>query len=323
MPSGWIAPARSRIHSLGALLRKSLPNGRDTASRAGLLERAADLGGVSAWECDLKTNALTWTNGVFDVFGLPRGTRIRREDTLALYDDESRAELERLRADAIARQHGFTMDAKILRTDGDQRWIRLTASVVSLEGRPTHLYGMKQDVTQEREYLELLRESAEHDALTGLASRGLFQTRFLDAPVAARASFPVSAIVLFDLDGFKQINDQNGHSAGDLCLKILATRLAGSFVGAAMVARIGGDEFAVLLRDPPGEHLNQRVAACLSLLSRPFLCKGRLLSVSASAGIACADDQGIHDPERMFSAADAALYQAKRAGRNRMRLAAA
>ncbi len=323
MASGRIASARSRIHSLGALLRKSLPTGRVAAGRGGLLERAADLGRVGAWECDLNTNVLTWTNGVFDVFGFPRGTRIRREDTLALYSDESRAELERLRADAIARRHSFSMDAKILRTDGGQRWIRITASVVRCEGRPTHLYGMKQDVTQELEYLELLRKSAEHDALTGLASRSVFQTRFLDASAAARATFPVSAIVLFDLDGFKLINDENGHCAGDLCLRIIATRLADYFVDAAMIARIGGDEFAVLLSDPPGEHLNQRVAACLSLLSRPFLCNGRLLSVSASAGIASADDQGTHDPDGMFSAADGALYQAKRAGRNRVRLAAA
>ena len=322
MASGWIAPARSRIRSLGAMLRKSFPAEPVGAGREGLLERAADLGRVGAWECDLNTNLLTWTNGVFDVFGLPLGTRIRREDTLALYSDESRAEMERLRADAIARKQSFTMDARICRTDGSQRWMRLTASVVSHEGRPTHLYGMKQDVTQELEHLELLRKSAEHDALTGLASRCVFQTNFLEASAAARTAFPVSAIVLFDIDGFKQINDENGHSAGDLCLKILATRLAASFVDAAMIARIGGDEFAVLLRDPASEHVRQLVAACLSRLTHPFLCNGKLLRVSASAGIAFADDQGTCDPDGMFSAADGALYQAKKAGRNRMRLAA-
>jgi diguanylate cyclase (GGDEF)-like protein len=215
------------------------------------------------------------------------------------------------------------MDAKICRADGDHRWIRVTASVLRSEGRATHLYGMKQDVTQELECLDLLRKSVDRDALTGLASRHLFQTRFLDASAVARATFPVSALVLFDVDGFKRINDDNGHAAGDLCLKIIATRLTESFVDPAMIARIGGDEFAVLLRGSVEEHVSKQVAACLSNLTRPFSWNGRLLRVSASAGIALADGQGTCEPDRIFSAADDALYRAKRSGRNRMRLAAA
>ena len=215
------------------------------------------------------------------------------------------------------------MDAKILRPDGDQRWMRLTAGVQCRNGRPTHLYGLKQDVTQERENLEALRKLAEHDAVTGLANRGMFQSRFLNASAAARAAFPVGALVLFDMDGFKQINDKNGHAAGDACLEAVATRLAAGFPDAAMIARIGGDEFAVLLHDPVEEQLSQRVVACLSRLEHPIPWKGHLLRVSASAGMAASHDRWSYDPDAMFSAADGALYDAKRAGRNRMHLAAA
>lgn len=288
-----------------------------------LLERGTALAGIGAWECDLNTNMLTWTDGVFDVFGLPRGTQIRREDALALYCDESRAEMERLRAEAIAQNKSFKMDAKILRADGGQRWMRLTVDILSRDGRPTHLYGLKQDVTQERENFKALRRSAEHDALTDLASRSVFQSRFLNASAAERANFPVGTLVLFDVDGFKQINDENGHSAGDVCLKAVALRLSKCFPDAVMIARIGGDEFAVLLHHPFGQDLSQRVAACLSHLSSPVHWKGRLICVSASAGVASSHDQWAYDSDNMFCAADAALYEAKRAGRNRVRLAAA
>jgi diguanylate cyclase (GGDEF)-like protein/PAS domain S-box-containing protein len=326
MVSAWIAPARkglSRIQSLGAVLRRSFPTEPAPTDWGGLLERGTALAGAGAWECDLNTNVLTWTDGVFDIFGLPRGAPIRREDTLELYSEDSRSEMEYLRAEAIKRQQSFTMDAKILRPDGDQRWMRLTAAIMCRNGRFTHLYGMKQDVTQERENLEALRKVAEHDALTGLASRNLFQSRFLNSSAAARAAFPLGALVLFDVDNFKQLNDGNGHAAGDACLKAVARRLAGCFPDAAMIARIGGDEFAVLLRDPVEEQLSQRVSACLSRLTQSVLWNGRLLRVSASAGVAAAHDQWSYDSDRMFSAADAALYQAKRAGRNRMHLHAA
>lgn len=319
----WMAPARSPLQSLGEMLRRAFPVEPVPTDPTKLLERGANLAGAGAWECDLDTNMLTWTDAVFDVFGLPRGISIRREDTLALYGEESRAEMERLRAEAIARHRGFTMDAKIIRPDGNQRWMRLTVGLVCRQGRPTHLYGLKQDVTQEREKLEALRKSAEHDALTGLANRRVFQDRFLNASAAARASFPVGSLVLFDVDDFKRINDDNGHTAGDLCLKTVAVRLADCFPDAVMIARIGGDEFALLLRHPVGEQLSQRVAACLVRLTSSIPWNGQLIRVSASAGMAASDDLWTYDPDAMFSAADAALYEAKRAGRNRMHLAAA
>ena len=322
MVPAWIAPARSRMQSLGAMLRTPFPTQPAVADPGKLLERGAALAHAGAWECDLDTDKLTWTDAVFDVFGVPRGTSVRREDAVALFGEESRAEMERLRAEAIARHRGFTMDAKIFRPDGSQRWMRLTAGVVSREGRPTHLYGLKQDVTRERERLEALRKSAEHDARTGLASRTVFQGRFLNASAAARAAFPVATLVLFDVDDFKQINDENGHAAGDACLRAVAVRLADCFPDAVMIARIGGDEFALLLRQPVGEQLSHQVAACLLRLTSPMLWKGRLIRVSASAGMAASHDQRTYDPDAMFAAADAALYEAKRRGRNRMYLAA-
>lgn len=103
----------------------------------------------AAWQCDLRDDSLTWTDGVFDLFGLPRGQMPDREATVAMYLPESRKELKRLRDAAIASCGSFTFEATIRRPDGAPRWIRITADVVKEDGRPRYLYGSKIDVTDE------------------------------------------------------------------------------------------------------------------------------------------------------------------------------
>ena len=105
----------------------------------------------AAWRCDLADDSLTWSKGVFELFGIPHGARIDRREVIALYSDESRELLERLRSEAIARCGSFTFEARIRRLDGDWRWMRVTADVVARGGRATQLFGMKQDITVEFE----------------------------------------------------------------------------------------------------------------------------------------------------------------------------
>jgi diguanylate cyclase (GGDEF)-like protein len=286
------------------------------AGSHGLLDRAAALAGIGAWSCDLADDALSWTACTYDLFGLPQHSKIDRREAAAMYTEESRAAMERLRADAIARRQPFTLDAQIVRADGALRWMRLTADVVCEGRRPVQLYGLKQDITEERARWETMRRQAEQDPLTGLASRRVFQSRFLDCD---RALAPPGALILFDVDGFKEINDRYGHAAGDACLQSVADRLCAGFHDALMVARIGGDEFAVLtMPGSPVAPIEQQVERKLAHLSAPILWHGALLKVSASAGIAETGDPLAYDAEALFAAADAALYAAKRAGRNRV-----
>lgn len=101
------------------------------------------------WECDLADDSLRWSPGVFDLFGLSRGMPIERPAVVNQYTPASRAELDRLRSHAIATCGSFTFEAEIRRTDGTPRWIRIMADVVTRDGRATHLYGSKQDITVE------------------------------------------------------------------------------------------------------------------------------------------------------------------------------
>lgn len=104
----------------------------------------------AAWECDLSDDSLRWTPGVFAIFGLPPDRPVRREEVVAMYSPESRAELARLRSEAIANCGSFTFEAEIRRPDGEMRWMRVTADVEVRDGRAAYLYGLKQDITHLR-----------------------------------------------------------------------------------------------------------------------------------------------------------------------------
>jgi len=103
--------------------------------------------GIGLWECNLSDNALSWTAGVFDLFGLPRGTPIERDQIAVLYSEPSRSAMERLRAYAIKHRRGFTLDAEIIPVTGPPKWMRLIAAPVCVGRQVVRLHGIKQDVS--------------------------------------------------------------------------------------------------------------------------------------------------------------------------------
>ncbi|TZG29663.1 hypothetical protein FYJ91_03700 [Sphingomonas montanisoli] len=102
---------------------------------------------IGRWECDLKGSRLTWSDAVYDLFGLPRGADLARAATVSQYCDQSRAAMERLRAYAIEHRRGFTLDAQIHATDGTLRWMRLIAAPVCAGNRVVRLTGLKRGIT--------------------------------------------------------------------------------------------------------------------------------------------------------------------------------
>lgn len=281
-----------------------------------MYERASALAKIGVWECDLVTGELTWTEGVYDIFGLPQGSPVTRELVLPLYDPASRRDMERLRRRAIETGTGFTLDVRVRDVHGTPKWVRLSAEVETEAGVPIRIFGLKQDITQERALLDRLRIHAECDSLTGLSNRAMFE-RALGAQGRARPC----ALLLVDLDGFKAVNDTFGHAAGDACLAEIASRLRRVFRGAELIARIGGDEFAVLIggRNALAE-LESRAWAAISEIAAPIAVDGRILCVGASIGIARAGAaaSGEGAGKDLFARADSAMYAAKNAGRNRV-----
>ena len=287
------------------------PSDEDQPNSLELYDQAASLVSAGAWSCDLSSERLAWTGGVFELFGLSNGPAPERHDIVEMYAEESRDLLERKRSHAIEVRSGFSLDARIVRADGIERWIRITASTQGSNGRAERLFGMKQDVTEDHARWEALRAQAECDPLTGVANRASFQ-RFLGRRKGDSAQESVGALLLFDMDGFKQVNDWWGHAAGDACLSAFGDRLRKAFPHARLVSRIGGDEFAVLL--PPVSSRSETETALRSTirnLQAPVPWNGDLLPLGVSIGLAFASDEPELDPQTLFVAADRALYNAK------------
>jgi len=169
-----------------------------------------------------------------------------------------------------------------------------------------------------RESEERFRHMALHDSLTGLATRLLLQERLDVALEGAKRNGTGLAVLMLDLDRFKEINDTAGHQAGDEVLRISAGRMTGAVRKTDTVARMGGDEFVILLLEVNDHELAETIAAkVVRALSVPVPFAGRNLHVSASVGV-CTCSAGEFDASEMVKHADAALYEAKAHGRNRV-----
>lgn len=167
-----------------------------------------------------------------------------------------------------------------------------------------------------------LEHLARHDALTGLANRLFLNDRIERAVARARRTSGSVALLMIDLDGFKQVNDAHGHAVGDELLVVIANRLKDGVRETDTVARLGGDEFVVLLEDtrhPAGT--SQIVDKLIAAVRMPIMLDAGAIAVSASIGIACTP-QHTGDADDLLERADAAMYAAKAAGRNRWSIAA-
>src|SRR4051812_29298174 len=157
---------------------------------------------------------------------------------------------------------------------------------------------------------------AHHDTLTGLPNRAMFQERAREAVAHARRHDKTAAVLFIDLDNFKQVNDTLGHDVGDALLKIISSRLRASVRGDDFIARIGGDEFCVLLQDIADPREAASVAQKLvHELNKPYRIGEHQVSSGASIGIACVPQDG-DDVATLLRLADLAMYRAKELGRN-------
>jgi diguanylate cyclase (GGDEF)-like protein len=171
-----------------------------------------------------------------------------------------------------------------------------------------------------RESEQQFRHMALHDPLTGLATRLLLQDRLGIALESARRRHAGLAVLMVDLDRFKEINDTYGHPAGDEVLRVTANRLLRAVRKEDTVARLGGDEFVVVLQDLSDPHAAERIAAVIvETLAAPIPFDGRKIAVCVSVGV-CALFAGAFDANDLLKNADAALYNAKTSGRNRFHL---
>jgi len=186
-------------------------------------------------------------------------------------------------------------------------------------GNFTGYLGCGREVTQEIQLQARLNHLAEHDDLTGLFNRRVFESALSDILNEAQHRETMASLCFIDLDQFKLVNDGGGHEAGDQLLKNTANSFVELLSGDALVARLGGDEFGVILPLNANDALQEINKLIRHISSTPFYWKQRRYSIGASAGIATIDDQ-LSDISVLMSRADTACYLAKDAGRNQAQI---
>lgn len=175
------------------------------------------------------------------------------------------------------------------------------------------------DISVEKEHEEIIHFQAYHDALTGLANRQLFMDRLEHSLTLARRDDSMTAVLFLDLDNFKRVNDTEGHKGGDELLIKMVERINHRLREQDTLARIGGDEFVILVELVKSKNnIENLCEALLETISKEFIINGRPQYVSSSIGIALYPQDGI-TPDSLLSNADMAMYDAKNNGKNAYR----
>lgn len=255
-----------------------------------------------------------WNSSAERLFGY-RAEEILGQSTEIIVPDSWRriydAELDHLRRGERLQLADQTVELSGLRKDGSEFPAEFSLSTWE-EGGSTSVGAIVRDVTERRQNEERLFRLASLDALTDLPNRAAWRDCLNET---LRAERPAT-VLLLDLDGFKDVNDTLGHSAGDSVLRDVSERLRHVCASADMVARLGGDEFVVLLSGNSESEARHIAGALISAIAEPYEFAGHRCHVGGSVGIAMGPQHGAR-PEELLGAADLALYRAKASGKGR------
>ncbi|MFC1542785.1 diguanylate cyclase domain-containing protein [Pseudomonadota bacterium] len=207
-----------------------------------------------------------------------------------------------------------------IRKQGEAHFSAANYPYYNASNEITHAVVISHDITKRVVAEETIRKMAYHDHLTGLPNRALFYDRMQQGLAHARRHRKAMAVLMLDLDHFKPINDELGHKWGDRALVEISERLVKCVRATDTVARIGGDEFAIILVDVGAEKRACMMAEkVIAAIGTPLSLKGSQYSLSASVGISLSSPD-CDDIETIVSKADSAMYQAKHGGRGRYHL---
>jgi diguanylate cyclase (GGDEF)-like protein/PAS domain S-box-containing protein len=245
-----------------------------------------------------------------------------------LVADEHQAEIIRDRRLLIGGTvRNYRAERRFIRKDGVSVWVRTSVSLLQVDARQ-HTIALVEDISEQKQARETLSTQAMHDPLTGLPNRRQFEEALDIALALAKSDASKNvvtqrggevALLYVDLDGFKLVNDTMGHRSGDLLLREVAWRIRECLDDSALLARVGGDEFTIVLTGLDGTEVPARVAKrLLQSFNSPFRIGGQEIGIGASVGISRYPVDG-NDSSALLQSADTAMYCAKRSGNNRYR----
>ncbi|HYC35334.1 MAG TPA: EAL domain-containing protein [Usitatibacter sp.] len=287
---------------------------RQSEAQLRLAMEAAQLG-MWYWECD--TDRFDYSEGLGTLFGRPRDAapvdyRVLQEAMHA----EDRELFQATFRHALRQGSDFMLDYRVVWPDGSVHWVANRGQVHrGSDGRAQRVIGVAMDITERKLAEQRIAHMAHHDALTGLPNRVLLRDRIGQAIAHAHRAGRQIAVLFIDLDRFKTINDSLGHQFGDRLLQSVASRILVCVREGDTVARVGGDEFVIVI---PGidQASDASVVATkiLEVLGHAFHLHGNDVHVAGSIGISLYPSDGT-DAETLMRHADTAMYHAKDSGR--------
>lgn len=310
-----VATLRILADLIGAALEHGATEQQLRASEA-LRMHAEALAGMGSWEWEEGSEDFHASPEWRNVFGCTR-QELTRQSVLAMTPEEDRPRVEAALKLALETGQPYDIEHRIVRADtGEQRWVKVHAELEMTVSGKRRLRGFAQDISQRKQTEGRLVELAHYDSLTGLPNRVLLVDRLEHALKRAERYGSRVALLFLDLDQFKKVNDTLGHDAGDRVLADAAERLAGLFRRQDTVARIGGDEFVIVLEDLENDaDITVAAGKVLEAFRTPLRISGQEFMLTASIGIAVAPDDGTSSRELMRNA-DTAMYHAKSRGRD-------
>ncbi|MGN6283768.1 MAG: EAL domain-containing protein [Afipia sp.] len=290
--------------------------------RTRALQEAHRLGKIGTWSYRLDSDRTVWSLELYHLLGLDPDTfKPLYENIEPLFWGDDADRFRKLQKRVIRTRRTEAIDLRIRHSDGATRDLAVTCKADIAHDKVIGIVGTLQDVTERKEAERQLEQLAYGDPLTGLANRALFKRQLASLIESCALRGQSGALLLIDLDRFKEVNDSLGHAAGDEVLIRVAAVLRRDLGEQVFIARLGGDEFAVLSEGPavtPTEMIGLAERIIVSLSGPIDLVEGEAF-IGATIGIACLPEHGA-SVEIAMRNADQALYMAKEAGRGRARL---
>ncbi|QYK00833.1 diguanylate cyclase domain-containing protein [Shewanella psychrotolerans] len=279
---------------------------------------------IGTWDWNVGTDILYWSEAIYGIFGFKVGeitpsyqffySRVHPEDRQKVRAGELRC---------IETGENHDEEYRVVWPDNSIHWVRETGNLVKDEkGEVVKMMGVVRDITQEKLQQHHLHRLAHHDALTGLPNRLMLEQHLLKSIQRARAQNTRVALVFIDLNGFKEINDTLGHKAGDQVLVACAKRLNALKQPSDLVARIGGDEFVMVVEGLFSENnLDQQANEICTRLSHHLSQPLNIMptGINASLGIAVFPEHAAN-MDGLLHVADQAMYAAKARGDNQYQI---
>ncbi len=292
---------------------------RYARQRGKLLSQAERLSGIGAWSLDTNRLETKWSPQVFHIHELTGPQPPSLDEALAFYPEHERARLAQKIDMCIEHGISYEIECDIVTAKGNKRRVRSTGETEHGHDGTKFLIGIIEDITDQYEQEQNLWLAANLDSLTGVANRHCFHREIEKRISTESVENNQLALLMIDLDHFKDINDNLGHLAGDHVLRTVAQRIQQSISHNAFCARLGGDEFAVLLSMAPNTYSAEELATeLMEKINLPIKYEQHEIRVGASIGIASHEARTATEDE-LFLKSDLALYHVKQNGRGNVK----